>query len=432
MGDDMGTDNRKDLFQAAQAAALAQHENNVATFGTRFPDDTSKRQVYRERQHSGYWGGANVGWSTGYWNGMSWLAYELSGNPFFRSGAQQQNASFAQRLARRIDLNRHELGMLYGPSFVAAYRATGNPWYCGQVLQAARMLQVRFEPKAGFLQAWGRLDDERERGRIIIETVMNTPLLHWASSQSGDPAFADAASSHLLRTRELLVRRNGSIKQSCQLDAEGIHPPRYQSWQAQGEDTCWARGQAWAIYGFALNHRMAPGFGFLETAREMAEYLLARMPPHGICQWDLGLDWRSGQPQDSSASAIAVCGLLELAGQLGEAGARYRQAALDMLESLVRQCAAGAGHGKGLLAHGVYSLPQGRGVDESNLWGDYHYLEALARVNRDWTSFWLDGSRAVRPAPAADTPLWADYDFPDVLPRLRAAQPHFYCKDGVP
>jgi len=419
----MAVDERTALFRAAQRAALTQLENNAASFGTRFPGDTSSGQVYRPRQQPGYWEGSNVGWSTGFWNGMCWLGYEISGRAALRSFAQQQNASFAQRLARRIDLNRHELGMLYGPSFVAAYRITGNPWYRGQALEAARLLQARFLPQSGVVQAWGRLDDARERGRIIIETVMNMPLLHWASAQCGNAAYTESAACHLARSRELLVRRNGSIKQSCQLGAGGSQPHRYQAWQAQSEDSCWARGQAWALYGFALNHRMAPGLGLLETAREMAEYLLARMPPDGVCLWDLELDWRSGQERDSSATAIAACGLLELAGQLGEGGARYRETALAMLESLVRTCAAPSGHGRGLLAHGVYSLPEGRGVDESNLWGDYHYLEALARVNHGWSSFWLDQSPA-RAEAAPDAPLWADYDYPGILPRKLLGSRH--------
>jgi unsaturated chondroitin disaccharide hydrolase len=385
---------RAGLFRAAHRAALAQLENNVASFGSGFPDDASRGQVYRPRRQAGHWDGSNVGWSTGFWNGMCWLAYEGSGRAAFLSAGQQHNASFAQRLARRIDLNRHELGMLYGPSFAAAYRITGNPWYRGQVLEAARLLQARFLPAPGVVQAWGRLDDARERGRIIIETVMNMPLLHWATAQTGDPAYAASAARHLARSRELLVRRNGSIIESCQLAASEGLPHTFQSWRTQSDDSCWARGQAWGLYGFALNHAMAPALGLLETACGMADYLLARLPSDGICHWDLAADWRGGLERDSSATAIAVCGLLELARQLGARGARYREAALDMLESLVRSCAAAAGLGKGLLARGVYSLPHGLGVNESNLWGDFHYLEALARVNHDWSSYWLHRGQA--------------------------------------
>jgi len=416
---------RAGLFRAAQRAALAQLENNAASFGSRFPGDTSQGQVYRPRQQDGHWEGSNVGWSTGFWNGMCWLGYEMSGRHAFRAFAQQQNASFAQRLARRIDLNRHELGMLYGPSFVAAYRITGNPWYRGQVLEAAKLLQARFVPEPGLVQPWGRLDDAREQGRLIIETVMNMPLLHWASAQTGNPAFAEAAARHLARSRELLVRRDGSIRQSCQLAHAGTHTQSSREWQAQSEDSCWARGQAWAIYGFALNHRMAPELGLLETAREMADYLLSRMPADGILQWDLAHDWRSGQQRDSSATSIAVCGLLELAGQLGESGARYREAALDMLESLAAACAAPAGPGKGLLSHGVYSLREERGVDESNLWGDYHYLEALARVCHGWSSFWHDAVQA------QEEPSWAEAEFHHVMPHTAIQKRSFWRSDAL-
>jgi len=383
-------DARAELFRDAEAAALVQVENNGVCFGTRFPDDTTKGQQYKLRQVAGYWSGSNVGWTTGFWTGMGWLAHEISGRFVFRQWAQSHYSSFAQRLALRVDLGYHDLGFLFGPTCVAAHRITGEWRYRALAMEAATILQARFLPRAGVIQAWGRLDDEKEQGRIIIDTVMNLPLLHWTSAQTGDARFTDAARAHLAKTRELLVRADGSTAHSCHLDIESGEVLRVSTVQGLADDSCWSRGQAWAIYGFALNHRHVPELRLLDTACAMADYLLAHMPEDGVCQWDLSLDWRLGVQRDSSASAIAVCGLLELAGQLppGRDRERYQQAALHMLEGLVLHCAAPLRNTYGLLSHGVYSLPEGRGVDEANLWGDYYYLEALARVSRNWSSFW--------------------------------------------
>jgi unsaturated chondroitin disaccharide hydrolase len=381
---------RASLFDAAQAAALAQVERNAARFGRHFPDDATQGQTYRLRQVGGHEAGANVGWTTGFWAGLGWLAHEVSGRHHFLRWAQYHDHGFAQRLARHIDLEHHDLGFLYGPTALAGWRVTGAPHYRDQALAAAEVLRARFLPGAGVFQAWGRLDDASEQGRIIIDTVMNLPLLYWAGAQTGQAHYAAAASAHLERTRALLVRGDGSSAHSCHVDPASGRPLRVTTVQGLAAESCWSRGQAWGIYGMALNHRWAPGLGLLETAQRMADYLLARLPPDRICPWDLALSAQPDAVRDSSASAIAACGLLELAGQLPAGPARdtYRRAALDIVQGLVTRCAAPPRPAGGLLAHGVYSLPCGRGVDEANLWGDYYYLEALARINIGWRSVW--------------------------------------------
>lgn len=393
-----------DLFRDAQAAALEQLERHALGFGTGFPDDTATDGVYRLRQAPGFPRGANVGWTTGFWTGMGWLAYELCGRGVFRRWAQSHHASFASRVAQRTDLDHHDLGFLYGPS-VAAFRVTGEEHHRALALEAAQVLAERFLPAAGVIQAWGRIGDRadrRDQGRIIIDTLMNLPLLHWATAQTHDPRYGEAARAHLARSLALLLRPDGSSAHSCHIDLDSGAALHISTVQGHGSDSCWARGQAWGVYGLALSHRHAPAQGALEAACRMADHLLARLPDDGVCQWDLALDWRGGEQRDSSASAIAVCGLLELAAQLppGARGQHYRESALHMLQGLAVGYAAPPGPGRGLLLHGVYSWPEARGVDEANLWGDYYYLEALARVNAGWRSYW-SGGEAPQPGHAA-------------------------------
>lgn len=380
------------LFLDAQSAALQQLEGLALAFGSDFPDDTTAGGAYPLRRYPGMPDGANTGWTTGLWTGMAWLAHELSGRDLFRDWAQSQHASFAARLAGRIDLEHHDLGFLYGQS-VAGYGITGEARHRDLALEAAQVLAGRFLPAAGVIQAWGRIadsTDQRDQGRIIIDTLMNLPLLHWASARTGEARYGDVARAHLARTVDLLLRPDGSSAHSCHIDLHNGALLRVSTVQGHASGSCWARGQAWGVYGLALNHRHAPGLQLLDAACHMAEHLLACLPDDGVCQWDLALDWRGGEQRDSSASAIAVCGLLELASQLppGARSQRYREAALHMLQGLVTTCADQPGAGRGLLSHGVYSMPEGRGVDEANLWGDYYYLEALARVNTGWRSYW--------------------------------------------
>jgi unsaturated chondroitin disaccharide hydrolase len=157
-------------------------------------------------------------------------------------------------------------------------------------------------------------------------------------------------------------------------------PLRGETEQGSADDSCWARGQAWGIYGFALNHRYTGDPTLLDAARRCADRFLSHLPADGVAYWDLEFGDGSGEERDSSAAAIAVCGLFELGGE------RYRSAALRILGSLIDGYAATE---SALLRHGVYDKPKGIGVDEGTLWGDYFYLEALTRVTRpDWKDHW--------------------------------------------
>jgi unsaturated chondroitin disaccharide hydrolase len=293
-------------------------------------------------------------------------------------------------------LDHHDLGFLFMPSCVAALRDGDNPLARTTALHAADLLMARYLPGAGVIQAWGKLDDPSQRGRLIIDCLLNLPLLHWASAQTGDPRYANAARTHARRSQAVLVRADGSTFHTFHFDPATGAPLHGTTHQGASHDSCWARGQAWGIYGFALNHRWSPDLGLLDTACRLADRFLADLPEHGVPCWDLALKHEAGEPWDSSAGAIAACGLTELADLLDEPSlaAHYRAAAQRILRGLLRECAGWLAPGNALLRHGVYSLPEGIGIDEANLWGDFFLLEALARHARGWTPYWhLDSAR---------------------------------------
>jgi unsaturated chondroitin disaccharide hydrolase len=162
-------------------------------------------------------------------------------------------------------------------------------------------------------------------------------------------------------------------------------PLRGETEQGHADDSCWARGQAWGIYGFALNHRYTGDPSFLEASVRCARYFLSHLPADRVPYWDLAFGDGSSQERDSSAAAIAVCGLDELANLSGDAG--YRAAGQKILRSLAQSYSTAGSTGSSagsnaLVLHGVYDKPKSVGVDEGNLWGDYFYLEALARATR--------------------------------------------------
>ncbi|GAB3454059.1 glycoside hydrolase family 88 protein [Massilia terrae] len=368
--------------------ALHQLECTLAQLGPdTFPGDTSVAQHYQPRRLDGAPAGANVGWTTGFWTSQLWLGWSLGGRAALRAAAERQTASFIERLRDGVDLEHHDLGFLYILSCAAAHYLTGDQAAHQATLGAGKRLLSRFLPHAGVIQSWGSMDSQEQRGRVIIDGIMNLPLLHYAARASGNPAYTEAARSHLQRTREHLVRPGGATYHTYHFDPASGVALRPSTHQGLSDDSCWARGQAWGLYGFAINHRYLPEMGLLDDAMRLADYFLDQLPPDRIALWDLSLQHDSGEPRDSSACAIAACGLLEIAAQLpaGATRSRYYEAAQDLVQAMITHCAGARPESGGLLRHSVYHRAASLGVDEATLWGDYYYLEALARLQGRWT-----------------------------------------------
>ena len=379
--------------QDALHCALHTIDRNLATFATLFPDDTTTNNVYQPRRpRGGQPLGSNFDWTPGFWTGMLWLAYELTGDVRYRQGAEQQLPSYIDRLDRKIYVNTHDLGFLYTLSCVASWRLTGNATARQAALTAADLLMVRYLATAGIIQSWGDLDDPQQRGRAIVDSLMNMPLLYWATEVTGDGRFAAAAARHAAQLRVHMVRPDGTTYHTFYWDPATGAPLGGKTAQGYADDSCWARGQAWAIYGFVLNYRYTQDPALLHTAAACADYFLAHLPADHVPYWDLVFTDGSAEERDSSAAAIAVCGLQEIVRWLptGPQKERYAAAAATILTSLVENYSTcNHSESNALILHGVYGKPQGSGVDEGNLWGDYFYLEALARVIKpDWQPYW--------------------------------------------
>jgi unsaturated chondroitin disaccharide hydrolase len=336
--------------------------------------------------------GANVGWTTGFWPGAIWLAYDLTGDERYLREAMSHVDSFARRVEQQVGLQTHDLGFLYTLSCVAAWRRTGDETAKRAALAAADHLMVRVLEPAGIIQAWGDLQDPSQRGRTIIDSLMNTPLLFWASQISGDPRYAEVAGRHAAQLRDHILRTDDTTFHTFYWDPVTGEPLRGATEQGSADDSCWARGQAWGIYGFSLNYRYTGDESLLRAAMRCADYFLAHLPADHVAYWDLVYTDGSDEERDSSAAAIGACGLLELAQQLDgdPRAAGYRAAAKRILDSLVKNYST-AEHpqSNALILHGVYDKPKSAGVDEGCLWGDYFFLEALTRTIRPhWIGYW--------------------------------------------
>ncbi|WP_241156812.1 glycoside hydrolase family 88 protein [Bacillus sp. FJAT-42376] len=384
---------KPDFADRALDDALEKISANLELFTDIFPDDTTIENRYypRKPEKAGQVRGGNFGWTTSFWTGMIWLAYEVTGEEKYKKAADIHVNSFYDRIVKKIDCEHHDLGFLYTLSCVSGYKLTGNQKAKEAALMAADHLMTRYFEKAGIIQAWGDLSDPNQRGRIIIDCLMNLPLLYWASEETGNPRYKEAAEKHAKNAYQWIVREDASTYHTYFFDTETGEAKFGKTHQGYRDDSCWARGQAWGIYGFPLSYKYTSEKAFIAMTEKLAHYFLNRTPADGVVYWDLAFTDGSGEEKDSSSTAIAACGLHELAKYTEDPGLKnyYGQAAACMLRDLYEGYSTkDLPESNALLLHGVYAKPEGLGVDEACLWGDYYYMEGLVRLKKDWDLYW--------------------------------------------
>lgn len=361
--------------------------SNLADFSESFESSNSEKGFYIPTE--------NVEWTTGFWTGVIWLAYEYTGEACFQEAADWQAESFLKRIREKIDVNHHDMGFLYSLSCVAAYKLTGSSHAREAALLAADHLIGRYRENGRFIQAWGNVDEPSEY-RLIIDCLLNLPLLYWASEVSGNPDYAFKAQNHIRTAVKCVMRPDCSAYHTYFINTQTGEPDYGVTHQGNRDGSAWARGQAWGIYGVALSYRYLKNPEYLELFCKVTDYFIEHLPEDLVPYWDFDFDTGSTEPRDSSASAIAVCGILEMSRHLGKEKAKcYLDAADRMLYALMVHCAnTDRSQSNGLLLHGTYAREsefntcKNRGVDECNTWGDYFYMEALTRRLGEWNPYW--------------------------------------------
>jgi unsaturated chondroitin disaccharide hydrolase len=362
--------------------AVQKVKHNIENHGDLFPHiDNDKRYVWEE----------NNDWIDGFYTGMIWLCYQYTGDEAFKRKAMEQVESFRDRLARKDSIEHHDIGFLYMPSAVAQWMITGDPQAKQLGLDAADHLLGRWREGGQYIQAWGPKDDPKNGGRIIIDCLLNLPLLYWASETTGDSKYKDIAVIHADKSRRYLVRGDDSSYHTFYFDPKTGIPIGGGTHQGYHDGSTWTRGQAWGVYGFALSYRYTRNPVYLEAAKRLAHYFIEHLPADHVAYWDVDAPVDEETPRDSSASAITACGLLELASLLphgSEESAYFEAQARIMLESLVKNYATIGKEAEGLIDHGSYSVRTGRAPDSYMIWGDYYYLEALMRLEKGYHGYW--------------------------------------------
>lgn len=376
-----------DKIEKAIENAVTQVNSCFPKFIDKFPYSNSENNFYETSD--------NVEWTTGFWTGEIWLAYEYSRNERFKEIALKQVESFKDRIINKIDVNHHDMGFLYSPSCVAAYKLANSQLGKESALLASDNLISRYQEKGEFIQAWGNLGDE-DNYRLIIDCLLNLPLLFWATEVSGENKYKEIALKHIKTAMSVILRPDNSTYHTFYFDKETGKPLNGVTRQGNRNDSAWSRGQAWGIYGSALAYRYTKDSDYIDKYRKMTDFFINHLPEDYLPYWDFDFTSPSEEPRDSSASAIAVCGIYEMIKYLkGDEREYYKREADKLLDVLISKCAVtDPSTSNGLLFHGTYARKSefnpcnNRGVDECNIWGDYFYFEALMRAYKDWDSYW--------------------------------------------
>ncbi|GGC97388.1 glycoside hydrolase family 88 protein [Enterococcus wangshanyuanii] len=358
---------------------VSQIEKNMQRFGTQFPSACATNGKYRIK--------ANDDWTNGFWTGMLWLAYEWTKKDKFLALAMENIQSFQKRLDDHFVLDHHDIGFLYSLSAGAGFKITGNEQCKREVLQAAEVLLARFQEQSEFIQAWGQYGDPKEY-RLIIDSLINLPLLFEATEISGDTHYSEVAEKHYHTLMKTVIKADATTFHTYYFDLETGQPSHGATHQGHSDSSIWARGQSWAVLGIPLNESYLHSVPFPENYTQIVDVFLAHLPEDLIPYWDFDFTDQHPSDKDSSSLAIAACGLME-----AEKLAAFPEAGM-LAKGMVYQLgehysAKYLPENEGLLLHGVYAHAEGKGIDEPNLWGDYFYLEALIRLaNPQWQRYW--------------------------------------------
>ncbi|MCQ9210859.1 glycoside hydrolase family 88 protein [Granulicatella seriolae] len=323
-------------------------------------------------------------WTNGFFSGLLWKLYRLTNKVAYREKAIEIEKKLDTALDNFVGLH-HDVGFMYLHTSVAHYRYNQNEESLLRSIKAANLLAGRFNLKGNFLRAW----NEDFTGLAIIDSMMNIPILYWASEELKDPRFEHIATTHAKRLAQVIIRPDGSSGHIASFNPKTGEFLGCVDGQGFSPDSCWSRGQAWAIYGFALSYRYTNNKLLLDKAIAAADYYIEK-----VLETDYipRIDFDAPEVEDdvdTSAAVIACCGLLELENYVNDNQKKvYRGTVENTLSCLLTEWCDFDNETDGILTGGTvaYHHPEGRNV--ALVYSDYFLIEALLKLNGEDVNMW--------------------------------------------
>jgi len=318
-------------------------------------------------------------WCSGFWPGVLWYAYEASGDEEIK--VQAEKFTLPLKEIAFSPAENHDIGFMVNSSYGNGYRLTGNEAYKTVLLSAADTLATLYNPTVGTILSWPS-QVHKFKYNTIIDNMINLELLFWASKNGGSKKLYEIAESHAEKTMKYLVRKDSSIYHVGSFDDKTGEFLEGYTHQGYAKESMWARGQTWGIYGFAVAYRETGEQAFLDTAIKVADHYINKLPEDGIPYWDFDDPKIPNAPRDASAAGVAACGMLELSGLVEDEKLKekYFKAASSYIETLSTSEYLSGDTNQALLLHSTGHYPKNSEIDESIIYADYYYMEALVRL----------------------------------------------------
>ncbi len=359
--------------RAALEKAKAQLETSLTAYTdlTQFPRGAKADGSYRGTRSSE--------WTSGFYPATLWYMYEYTQDKKWADAARRWTAGMEKE---QFNTHTHDLGfMLYCP-FGNGYRLTNDAAYKAVMLQGARSLSTRFNPKTGCIKSW---DHGKWQFPVIIDNMMNLELLFWATRVSGDSSFYKVAVTHANTTLKNHFRSDNSSYHVVDYDTLTGKVIQRVTHQGFADESAWARGQAWGLYGYTVAYRETKDKRYLDQAVKIAGFYLKHpnLPADKVPYWDFNASGIPNEERDASAAAITASGLLELSTYVKDSKP-YVAAAEQMLTSLGSPAylAKPGENNHFVLLHSVGHKPAKSEIDVPLVYADYYYIEGLLRYQR--------------------------------------------------
>ena len=314
-------------------------------------------------------------WTNSFWAGIMWQMYEETGEKIYADYAIGVENKIRAELSRfeRLD---HDLGFLWLHTGVEQYKKLGNKESRNSSLLAASILASRFCIVPGIIRAW---NFDRTAGIAIIDCMMNLPLLHWASKELGDRRFSDIAKIHADNVMKHFVREDGSVCHIVKFDENGVNPPVECEGQGYSVGSSWTRGQGWAIYGFIQSYQWTKEERYLLTSKKVADYFLSEAEK---IDYKIKCDFRQpAEPElyDSSAAALAACGMIEIYKETKEE--KYLEGAKKLIEACDKYfCPWDDENDEALMNFGCAMHREPK--HQSLIYGDFYFFRAVCVLSK--------------------------------------------------
>ena len=340
------------------------------------------RNIMADEQHWNCRKATKEEWCAGFWPGVLWYDYEYTKDKQVLEEAE--NFTHSLKFLSHIPAYDHDLGFLVFCSYGNGYRLTKNPAYKQVILDTADTLATLFNPIVGTILSWPREVEPRNwPHNTIMDNMINQEMLFWAAKNGGNPYLYDIAVSHADKTMKSQFRPDYTSYHVAVYDTITGNLIKGVTHQGYADSTMWARGQAWAIYGYTVVYRETKDPKYLDFVQKVTDVYLDRLPEDKVPYWDFDDPSIPDAPRDASAGAVVASALLELSTYLPNGtGKRYKDAAIEMLTSLSSDSYQSGESKPSFLLHSVGHWPNHSEIDASIIYADYYYIEALLRLKR--------------------------------------------------